>query len=236
MAPETPREDIPALQSEWYQEKAVNMLHWLHSLLPHIPHYGYVLVFIVVLLNNLGLPLPGETILLGAGFILGKSAESLWQPMAAGTAACFLGGICAFWLGRRLGQGSLEKIHWLHLTHERLKWPDRFFKRHGAKAVFIARFIALFPPVAANLLAGMAKIPWRSFLFYNLTGSAAYAVSYILIGYFFGKKWKLLEAWLGPTALYLILAGIALVVLGVLFRHSVSGFWRRLFPKEPKRK
>jgi hypothetical protein len=55
MAPETPREDIPALQSEWYQEKAVNMLHWLHSLLPHIPHYGYVLVFIVVLLNNLGL-------------------------------------------------------------------------------------------------------------------------------------------------------------------------------------
>ena len=133
------------------------MLHWLHSLLPHIPHHGYVLVFIVVLLNNLGLPLPGETILLGAGFMLGKTADSLWQPMAAGTAASFLGGICAFWLGRRLGQGSLEKIHWLHLTPERLKWPEQFFKRHGAKAVFIARFIALFPPVAANLLAGMAK-------------------------------------------------------------------------------
>jgi hypothetical protein len=57
------------------------MLHWLHSLLPHIPHYGYVLVFIVVFLNNLGVPLPGETILLGAGFFLGKNAVSLWQPM-----------------------------------------------------------------------------------------------------------------------------------------------------------
>jgi len=212
------------------------MLHWLHSLLPHIPHYGYGLVFIVVFLNNIGVPLPGETILLGAGFILGKAAGSLWQPMAAGMAACFLGGICAFGLGRRLGHGGLENIRWLHLTPERLGWPERFFKRHGAKTVFIARFIALFPPVAANLLAGMSKMPWRTFLFYNLTGSAAYTTSYILIGYFFGKKWKLLEAWLGPTALYLILAGIVLIVLGVIFRHSVSGFWARLSSKKRKQK
>jgi membrane protein DedA with SNARE-associated domain len=71
------------------------MLHWLHSLLPHIPRYGYVLVFIVAFLNNLGVPLPGETILLGAGFMLGKTAVSLWQPVAAGTLACFFGGIGA---------------------------------------------------------------------------------------------------------------------------------------------
>jgi membrane protein DedA with SNARE-associated domain len=212
------------------------MLHWLHSLLPHIPRYGFVLVFIVVFLNNLGVPLTGKTIRFGAGFILGKTEGSLWQPMAAGTAACFLGGICAFWLGRRLGRGSLEKIHWLHLTPERLKWPERFFKRHGAKAVFIARVIPLFPPFAANLLAGMAKMPWRIFLFYNLTGSIVCGVSYILIGYFFGKKWKLLEAWLGSTTLYMILTGIALIVLGVIFRHSVSEFLTRDFYKKRKRK
>jgi membrane protein DedA with SNARE-associated domain len=212
------------------------MLHWLHSLLPHVPHYGYVLVFIVVFLNNLGFPLPGETILLGAGFILGKTADSPWQPMVAGTAACFLGGICAFWLGRRLGHERLEKIHWLHLTSERIKWPERIFKRHGAKTVFIARFIFLFPPVAVNLLAGMAKMPWRTFLFYNLMGSAVYTTSYILIGYFLGKKWKLLEAWLGPAALYLIFAGMVLIVLGVIFRHSLSGFLTRLFSKKRRRK
>jgi membrane protein DedA with SNARE-associated domain len=203
--------------------------------LPHIPHYGYALVFIVVFLNNIGAPLPGETILLGAGFVLGKAAGSLWEPIVAGTAACFLGAICAFWMGRRLGHGGLETIHWLHLTHERLKWPERFFKRHGAKAVFIARFIALFPPVAANLLAGMGKMRWRSFLFYNLTGSAVYTTTYILIGYFFGKKWKRLEAWLGPTALYLILAAIALIVLAVIFRHSLSK-WLAPFSKKRKRR
>ena len=212
------------------------MLHWLHSLLPRIPRYGYVLVFIVVFLNNLGVPLPGETILLGGGFILGRSAGSLWQPMAAGTAACFLGGICSFWLGRRLGHTGLARVHWLHLTPKRLKWPERFFKRHGAKAVFIARFIPLFPPVAANLLAGMAKMPCRSFYFYNLMGSAVYAISYTLIGYFFGKKWKLLQAWLGPTALYLILAGITLIALGVIFRPYLSELLVRLFPKKLKRK
>jgi membrane protein DedA with SNARE-associated domain len=214
----------------------MNMLHWLHSLLPHIPHYGYVLVFVVVFLNNLGFPLPGETILLGAGFVLGKTGDPLWQPIAAGAAASFLGGICAFGMGRRLGHGSLEKVHWLHLTHERLNWPEQFFKRHGAKAVFIARFIALFPPVAANLLAGMAKMPWRTYLFYNLTGSAAFSTTYILIGYFFGKQWKMLKAWLGPTALYLILAGLTLIVLGVIYRHFLAGFWKRHLHTKQKEK
>jgi membrane protein DedA with SNARE-associated domain len=212
------------------------MLHWLHSLLPHIPRYGYVLVFIVVFLNNLGFPLPGETILLGAGFILGQAAGSLWEPTAAGTVASFLGGICAFWLGRRLGHEGLAKIHWLHLTPERLEWPERYFKHHGAKAVFIARFIAIFPPVAANVLAGMTKMSWRSFLLYNLTGSAAFTATYILIGYFFGKKWKLIEAWLGPTALYVILAGTALIVLGVMCRHALIGLLMRLFSTKRRRK
>ena len=112
------------------------MLQWLHSLLPHIPHYGYALVFIVVFLNNIGLPLPGETILLGAGFIFGKAAGSLWQPMAAGTAACFLGGICSFSLGRQLGHGSLEKIHWLHLTPERVKWNRAIFQTSWCQGCF----------------------------------------------------------------------------------------------------
>ena len=211
------------------------MIQWLHSLLPDVPHYGYVLVFIVVFLNNVGLPLPGETILLGAGFVLGQAEGSLWQPMAAGTVASFVGGVCAFLLGRRLDHGNLESIHWLHLTPRRLEWPQRYFERHGAKAVFIARFIAILPPVMANVLAGMTRISWRLFLLYNLMGSAAFTATYILIGYFFGRKWKLLEAWLGPMTLYLILAVVVLIIPGVMFRHSLSGSFRRLLSKHRAR-
>jgi len=66
-------------------------------------------------------------------------------------------------------------------------------------------------------------------LFFYLTGSAASTISYILVRYFLGKKWKQFEAWLGPVAIYLILAAITLIVLGAIFRHFLFGFWSRHF-------
>jgi membrane protein DedA with SNARE-associated domain len=152
----------------------------------------------------------------------------------AGTLASFLGGICAFWLGRRWGHGRLEKVHWLHLSKTRLKWPERFFKRHGAKAVFFARFLPVLPSAVANLFEGTTTITWPAYLCFNLAGSAAYTIVYILLGYFFGKKWKLLEAWLGPTALYAIMAGVALIVLGFVFRDTLSRYVARLSAKGRK--
>ncbi len=212
------------------------MAQWFHSLLPHVPHFGWLFVFIVLLINNLGIPLPGRVALLGAGFILGKNVFSLWQPLAAGTAASFLGGTLVFWLGRHFGHKRIKKIRWIPLTPERIKWGERIFKRHGPGAVFIARFILFLPPVFANLLAGMTEMKWKVFLFYNFAGSAVYAAAYLLIGYFLGKKWELLKAWLGPAALYLILGGIVLVVLIVVFRKFLAEFWERLFAKKKKRK
>jgi len=113
-----------------------------------------------------------------------------------------------------------------------LRWPGRFFKRYGAKAVCIARFIAIFPPAACNVLAGMTKMSWLTFISYNLIGSAGSTAGYILIGFFFGEEWKFVEAWLGPTWLYLILSGITVIVLGVIFRHSLSEFFARLFSRK----
>lgn len=177
----------------------VNIVHWLESLLPHLPHYGFVLVFAIVFLNNIGLPLPGETVLLGAGFVLGRVSGMLTEPMLeallAGAVASFLGGICAFATGRRIDQDKLSKVHWLHLTPKRLDWAERFFRRHGAKTVFISRFIALFPPVAVNLLAGMTQMTWQNFLVFNLTGSVAFSCFYLALGHLAGNKWTLVVAW-----------------------------------------
>jgi membrane-associated protein len=83
-------------------------------------------------------------------------------------------------------------------------------------------------------LAGMTKIPWPRFLLFNLTGSAVYSVVYILLGYFFGKKWKILQAWLGPTVLYAILAVITVIVFGIIFRHTLSGYVARFSSKGRK--
>src|SRR5580704_4553458 len=212
------------------------MLDWLRSLLPDLPHYGFAIIFVVVFLSNLGIPLAGKAILLAGGFVLGQNGDSLWPPMAAGTAGCVLGGLCTFWIGRQLDDQSLEKVRWLRLTPARLKRPRQFFKRHGPKAVLIARITPFFPAFAPSLLAGVAKMPWRKFLFYDFIGSVACGVGYILIGYFFGQKWKTLEEWLGPVPLYSILGAIALAAVAVFFRQSLSEFWTRHVSKRPKRK
>jgi membrane protein DedA with SNARE-associated domain len=212
----------------------VNLLHWLDRLLPQLPHYGFALVFLVVFLSNIGVPFPGKVVLFGAGFVWGRAAGSLWEPMLAGTLASFLGGICVFWLGRCLGHGRLKKIHWLHLTQTRLEWPERFFKRHGDKTVFLARFIPVLPSAVATLLEGTTTISWPAYLWLNLAGSAAYTTVYILLGYFLGKKWKLLQAWLGPTALYEIMAAIALIFLGFVFRKTLLLYVARFASKRPK--
>jgi membrane-associated protein len=207
------------------------MFHWLHTLLPNIPRYGFVIVFIVVFLNNVGFPLPGEAILLGAGFIVGKAGGSPWQSMAAGTAASFLGGICAFWMGRGLERTDLKKIRWLPFTPRTLDWPQRHFERYGPKAVFTARFIAILPPIAANLLAGMTKMRWRMFLLYNLAGSAVFSAGYLIIGYVLGKQWIFIESLLGPIALYPIVAAIILIVPAIMFRHALWAAYVRRFPR-----
>jgi membrane protein DedA with SNARE-associated domain len=89
---------------------------------------------------------------------MGEGRGLSMEPMLAGTLASFLGGICVFRLGRRLRHSRLEMIHWLHLTPTRLEWPQRFFKRHGDKTVFLARFIPVLPSAAATLLEGTTTI------------------------------------------------------------------------------
>jgi membrane protein DedA with SNARE-associated domain len=202
------------------------MIHHLHSL---FLHYGNPIVFIITYLNSIGFPFPGEPILFVAGFVLGKEGAALWGSIAVGTAACFLGGESAYWLGRWMGYSRLKKIHWLHLTAKRFEWMEHFFKIYGAKTIFIARFIALLPALIPNVLAGMAKMRWRVFLFYNLTGSVVYITLYILLGYLLGQHWSFLRSWLGPTAIYLILQGIVLVILIVLFRRFLYRLLVRIF-------
>jgi membrane-associated protein len=211
------------------------MFQWLHSLFPHLPHFGNVIIFITTFLNSIGIPLPGEPILFGAGFILGRTGHPLWAAIAAGTTACFLGGETAFWLGRRLGRGRLQKIHWLHLTPKNFGKMDHFFKRYGAKTVFIARFIALLPPLVPNVLAGMSKMKWRVFLFYNLSGAVVYVALYILLGYFLGTHWEFLKDSLGPAAIYFIFQGVLLIVLVVIFRHFLYRFWKKHFGKRKRK-
>ncbi len=208
------------------------MIHWLQSLLAH---QGYWVVFLVVFLNNLCFPVPGDSMLLGGGFLAAKGILFLWAVIAAGTGGCFLGGIGGYWLGERFGRRFLRKNRWLQITPERVEQMERFFAKFGAKVVFFARFVALLHPVT-GLLAGMGKTPFRPFLFYNLAGAFAYSTLYALVGYFFGQRWELFKSWIGPVALYSLLIAAALFSLGLFLRHSIRSFFAGFSSKKKVRR
>jgi membrane protein DedA with SNARE-associated domain len=207
------------------------MFHWLGALLVH---HGYWVIFFVVFINNLGLPIPGDSMLLGGGFLAGKGILAGWAVVLTGMTACFLGGNGSYWLGLRVGRRLiLKKISWLRITPRRVRQGELFFEKYGAKAVFFARFVALLHPVT-GLLAGMGKTPLRPFLFYNFVGAGAYALVYTLAGYFFGQRWEHFKRGIGPVALYGILVAVALFVLFIFLRLSFRDFFTGTHHRTPR--
>jgi membrane protein DedA with SNARE-associated domain len=207
------------------------LLDWLLSLLTH---YGYGALFLLLLLNNLGIPAPGTSVLLGAGLFVGEGIFSFWVTVVVATAACFLGSNCGYWLGLRFGRPFLEKVHWLRHTHRRLRHMERFFKRYGPKGVFFARFVAFLHPLI-GIMAGVGKTPKRPFLIYNLAGAAAYSLLYTLAGNWFGSKWGLHRVWMIHMSSYVLLLVMVLILLSLFWRYSIHSFFGYVYFKKRRR-
>ncbi len=196
------------------------MPEWLGSLLSQ---YGYPIVFLGVLLENAGVPVPGETILLAAGFLAHRGLFSLPWVIGLAVVAAILGDNAGYWIGRRGGRPLAERYGPLvGLTPTRLVALDAFFARHGARTVFFARFVTGVRVFAA-LFAGISRLPWRWFLVYNAAGALAWATAVGLAGDLFGQSWDLLHRWLGRAGLFAVgvVIAVALVALG-------RRYWPRL--------
>ena len=203
------------------------MPDWLQSLLEQ---YGYLAVFLAVLFNNIGIPLPGDTFLLGAGFL---AADEMFSPrilVILGSSACFLGGTLGYAAGRMLGRKILLHSRWYTLNPERIGKVENFFKKYGARAVFFSRFVALAHPLT-GLLAGMGKTPFRPFLFYNFLGSVAYALTYTWLGYFFGASWEILKGWMGRAGLISLVLLLGFALATFLLRRPAALIFNRHFKK-----
>jgi undecaprenyl-diphosphatase len=115
----------------------------------------------------------------------------------------------------------------LRLTPERIAVIDDFFARHGPKTIFLARFVTGLQTVAA-LFAGMARMPWRSFLIYNIAGAITWAVAYSLAGYFFGESWAVLHMWVGRAAIFGAALLFALTMMAVMLSRYGAPLGRQL--------
>jgi membrane protein DedA with SNARE-associated domain len=132
-----------------------------------IAHYGYAAIFLVVMLESAGIPMPGETILISAAVLAGtKHALDIRWVIAAAAGGAIVGDNVGFWAGREFGEPLLEK--WGHLVglDARKRMLGRYlFARYGGSIVFFGRFIALLRAFAAVLAGANGLAPWRFFVF-----------------------------------------------------------------------
>jgi membrane protein DedA with SNARE-associated domain len=147
---------------------------------------GYLLPAIIGL-ESMGVPSPGETALVLAAVLASQGKLQVWLVIVIGVASAIVGDNLGYLLGRHLGREVLESPGPLRRRRvEVIKAGDGFFQRHGPKAVFFARWIALVR-FAAAWLAGINRMPFRQFFFWNALGGITWGVTYGLVGYFAGS-------------------------------------------------
>ena len=187
-----------------------------------IAHYGYAAVGLVVGIESVGVPLPGETTLVAAAIYAGATHNlNIALIIAAATAGAVIGDNIGFAIGRSLGFRFLVRYgSRVGLDAGRIKLGQYLFRRHGGKVVFFGRFVALLRVLAA-FLAGVNCMRWPRFLVFNLLGGAAWATAFGLGGYLFGKE---IERFAGPVGLVLlaVAAAAALAAFVYIRRHEAA--------------
>jgi membrane protein DedA with SNARE-associated domain len=153
-------------------------------------HYGYGAVFLLVGCESLGIPLPGETILVAAGIYASRPHHplSVWVLFLVAAAAAITGDNIGFWVGDRGGYRLLKRYgHYVRVDETKLKIGRYLFDRHGGKVVFFGRFVSVLRTYAA-FLAGTAKMRWRQFLPWNAAGGIIWAAIYSYVPYEVGAQ------------------------------------------------
>lgn len=171
------------------------LLHHLDHLLEH---YGYGLVGIIVMLESMGAPLPGESLIIGTALYCAATHKLniVWVIVVAIIGA-IMGDNLGYLIGRSVGFRVLAR--WggrVGLTEERLALGRYLFRKHGGKVVFFGRFIAILRTFAA-LLAGANRMPWHTFLLYNTLGGIGWAGGYALAAYLLGSQVEKISGPLG---------------------------------------
>ena len=148
-----------------------------------IEHWGYVAICVFVILGNLGLPVPEESILVLAGYLVWQGALRLPLVLLVGILSAIAGDNLGYWIGRRYGQAAIARYgRWVLLTPARLDATRRFVTRYGAFGVFAARFIAGLRFLAGPV-AGSTGLPPLAFVAANALGAVVYVPTMVAAGY-----------------------------------------------------
>ncbi len=198
----------------------------IETILSLLAEYGYLIVFFGVMVESAGVPIPGETIVVASGILAQQGRLDLGDAILFSILGAVVGDQIGYWVGREGGRPFVLKWgRYVLITPERLARAEGFFARHGGKAVFLARFFAGLRVFGA-LVAGISRMHWRTFFFYNALGGATWATTFVLVGYLLGGSLDLVEKWMGRATTLLLILLAAGVLLYLTYR------WVRAHPEK----
>jgi len=189
-----------------------------HEFIGHLlREYGHWAVFVIVGLESLGIPLPGELVVIGAATWAGSHGESVLLVIIAAAAGAILGDNGGYWIGREFGYPLLLRFGGrLGVTQSHLKLGHYLFEKYGAFVVFFGRFVAVLRVLAA-FLAGANKLSWEKFLAANAAGGIIWATVVSLAAYWFGQSLRHMH---GPLSVLGLIAAIGgTIVLWLFFKR-----------------
>jgi len=195
------------------------------AILPSIEHFhllGYWVGFLAALLETafgVGLLLPGSTLLLLLGALAAGGYLDFGDLLWFAVVGAVLGDNVNYWLGQRYGQKWARSGVWF-VTPDHFEKARRFFDRHGARSVFLGRFIPSVKEIAP-FIAGSVGMHYRTFLIWNVLGAIGWGLQWIGGGYFFGQSLKLAEAWMSRAGMLLVVLLAVWALLWLVQRFVV---------------
>ncbi len=161
----------------------------MHGFTHFFTSHGLPVLGAAVLIESFGIPVPGETALIAFAVLAAEGHYSIWWVIVVSSAGAIVGDNLGYWLiGRWGGRELFQRWKWLRQYADRvLPRAERFMKKHGGKTVFFGRFISVLRYTVA-WVAGLARMPWWEFLFWNAAGGIAWSCAVGLGAYYAGKS------------------------------------------------
>src|SRR5581483_10279524 len=160
---------------------------FIQTLEPFIKKYGYFGVGGLLLLEDFGVLVPGESVLVASAFYAGLGQLNILLVALVGFLGAVIGDNVGFAIGKYGGHPLVEKFgKYIFLTPERIAKVEAFFKRHGGKVVVVARFIDGLRQ-ANGIIAGLSEMQWAKFLTFNALGAAVWVSTWSAVGYYGGS-------------------------------------------------
>lgn len=174
-----------------------------------IKYGGLALLTFVVFAETglfIGFFLPGDSLLFTAGLLcgIGILESSIQTVIFSICVAAILGNMTGYWFGFKVGPSLFKKKDSILFKKKYVEMTDTFYQRHGGKALILGRFLPIIRTFAP-ILAGVIKMNFRIFMFYNIIGSLLWGISLTLIGYFLGIKFPWIKDYLGYIVIFLII-------------------------------